>query len=108
MSGASVTLIGCYARGNSVLGGGSNGGSFLVNAATLFMLNSTFTESYAALGGVGLFIERAIVNIKHSVFTNSRGQYCAGFWVDTESSLSMTDCIHRGSETTVMLGYIFA
>ena len=108
-SGASLTMIGCYARGNYVLGGGvTNGGSFLVNAATLFMSNSTIAESYAALGGVGLFIKSAIVNIKHSVFTNSRGQYCAGFWVETESSLSMTDCIHRGSDNTVMLGYIFA
>ena len=95
MPGCSLTVIGCYACANSA--SGFYGGFARVEGGTFVMLNSTVTESYAFLGGVAHVIDSSIVNIENSVFTNSRASYSAGFYV-FGSSVSMTDCIHRGSE----------
>ena len=99
-SGGSVTMINCYARANTY-------GQIYVVAATLVMLNSTVTESYAGIGGVGYFIDSAIVTIEHSVFTNNRAGFAPGFGVADKSSLSLTDCIHRGAECTGYISYLY-
>jgi predicted outer membrane repeat protein len=101
----SLTLIGCYARANAAFG--LYAGTVYVDGGTFVMLNSTVTESYAFAGGVGYLTESAIVNIEHSVFTNHRAGYGAGFAV-YGSSLSMTDCINRDAEITGFMSYIFA
>ena len=106
-SGGLVTLIGCYARANTASSGGT-GGTFYVEDATCVMLNSTVTESYAHfLGGVGAFLNGAVVYFENSVFTDAAADYAPGFQMSA-STLSMTDCAHRGSESMVFLGYIFA
>ena len=105
-SGGSATLIGCYARGNYADVG--SGGFFYVSAATLVMVNSTVTDSYAAWGcGVGNAEEGAVVNLVNSVFTNLRAASAAGFCLVSGSSTSMADCVHRGSECLDYVAYLF-
>ena len=106
LSGASVTMIGCYARGNSAFG--IFGGAMVVDAATLFMVNSTFTKSYGFFAAVAFLADGAVVNIEHSIFTDSRAVYMSGFHATGASSLSMTDCIHHGAEATAICGYAWA
>ena len=115
-TGASLTLISCYARAN---GGNPDeadyGATLHAIGGTLIVLNSTVTDSgnsklrgtISDVGGVGYFKNEAIVIIKNSIFTNSRSIYTGGFSVITSSSLSMTDCIHRGAEVTRWLAYLF-
>ena len=69
------------------------------------MRNSTVVESYAVRGGVGYVSDSAIINVERSVFANSRAGYAAGFYA-LASDFTITDCIHRGSEITIYLGYM--
>ena len=105
LAGALLTMINCYARANTNFG--LYGGTLSVAGATLVILNSTVTESFSIVAGIGWFRDSAIVIMEHSVFANNGASYHGGFSVAGESSLSMTDCIHRDNVVSVFLAYLF-
>jgi hypothetical protein len=62
LAGALLTMINCYARANTNFG--LYGGTLSVAGATLVILNSTVTESFSIVAGIGWFRDSAIVIIR--------------------------------------------